>query len=101
MLIVAVKQKIKPEHVQDYVNLFDAMRPTVLQEDGCLEYQLYMDRESADEIFIFERWESQAALDAHIETPHVQNFFARIPELVPTQPEITIHKVAETLQLND
>ena len=35
-------------------------------EDGCLEYTFAADPLEADRVILFERWESQAALDAHL-----------------------------------
>ncbi len=35
-------------------------------EDGCLEYTFAADPLEPNRVILFERWESQAALDAHL-----------------------------------
>ena len=46
------------------------------QEEGCVHYNFYADLEKPNQLFIFEEWESQAALDAHGQTDHMAEFRA-------------------------
>ena len=46
------------------------------QEDGCVHYNFYIDRDKSDQLFIFEEWETQEALDAHGKTEHMAAFRA-------------------------
>jgi quinol monooxygenase YgiN len=43
-------------------------------EPGCLTYELHRDPDNAAKFFFYERFASQEALDAHLATPHFQNF---------------------------
>jgi quinol monooxygenase YgiN len=43
-------------------------------EPGCLIYELHRDPENAGKFFFYERFVSQETLDAHIASPHFQNF---------------------------
>lgn len=40
-------------------------------EDGCLEYGCYEDTQAAGRYAFVERWRDQAALDAHLRSPHM------------------------------
>ncbi|MCT4647416.1 MAG: antibiotic biosynthesis monooxygenase [Carboxylicivirga sp.] len=78
MVIVTVKASPKSEHKQDFLNAFNAVSETVYQEDGCLEYEIYQKDAVSSDVFLFERWESQAALDAHLATSHMKEFFEKV-----------------------
>lgn len=60
----------KPEHI-------DALRAALMKliapsraEDGCLQYDLYEDREKPGHFVFIERWRDAAALAAHAKAPH-------------------------------
>ena len=58
-------------------------------EAGCITYELH-ESQSDPAVFVFyENWASQAALDAHFETPHLQALLKLVPELVEGSPGIT------------
>lgn len=45
-------------------------------EEGCLAYDLYESQGAPGTFVTLERWADQAALDAHLQTPHVTAAFA-------------------------
>jgi quinol monooxygenase YgiN len=53
---------------------FEKMRAATLQEPGCAEYQCYISRTDAGLAFMFEKWADDAALTAHMTTPHMAEF---------------------------
>ena|SRR5438105_535810 len=53
---------------------FEKMRAASLQEPGCHEYQCYFSRRDGGRGFFFEKWEDDAALAAHMQTPHMAEF---------------------------
>ncbi len=55
--------------------------PTRL-EAGYLQYDLHRDMENPRAFLFYEIWESRAALDAHLNSPHLNAFKARIPDLL-------------------
>lgn len=52
------------------------------QDPGHIGYDLHRDLGDPRTFLFYETWESKAALDAHLETPHLNAFKARVPELV-------------------
>ncbi len=46
------------------------------QEPGCLDYTLHRDRADPSRFVFVENWETEAALEAHMQTPHLRAFFA-------------------------
>jgi quinol monooxygenase YgiN len=61
--------------------LREMVKPT-LAEPGCRAYVLHRSTSDSGHWMVYERWKDQAALDFHLATPYVQQFFSRIGELV-------------------
>jgi quinol monooxygenase YgiN len=74
MLVVAGTIALDPAKRDAATVAFDAMREATLKEPGCLAYQAYFDRSDPGVLFLFERWESDAALKAHFAAPHMAEF---------------------------
>jgi quinol monooxygenase YgiN len=74
MLIVAGTIQIDPAQRGAADAAFDKVCAATLRESGCIAYQAYSDRGDPGVIFIFEKWESPAALKAHFQTPHMAEF---------------------------
>jgi quinol monooxygenase YgiN len=58
-------------------------------EAGCINYDLHQSQSDPALFVFYENWTSQAALDAHFQTPHLQAFLKLVPELTDGAPEIT------------
>ena len=56
-------------------------------EEGCLEYELFVSAENPDQFTFVETWASPDALEKHLQSPHVQAFFARAGELIDGEPQ--------------
>ena len=50
--------------------LTEMLAPT-RAEAGCRQYDLHVDQANPDRMVMIERWDDDAALDAHIATPHM------------------------------
>jgi quinol monooxygenase YgiN len=70
---------------------FRANRPTVLQEEGCIEYNATVDAAEPakgwaafgpDTIVIIEKWASRDALKAHAAAPHMLAYGAKVKDFV-------------------
>lgn len=60
------------------------------QEAGCLNYDLHVLSENPGRFLFHENWTSKAALDAHLQSPHIKALLPRVPELAVGMPEITL-----------
>ena len=67
--------------------LTDLVAPT-LAETGCIGYSVYQDSANRAEFTTVEEWQSDAAVDAHMTTPHVQAAFAKAASLLARPPDI-------------
>ncbi len=58
------------------------------KEAGCLRYELYQNTQDTADLTFVEDWESEAALDAHMQTPHFREAVAQIPALAAAPADI-------------
>ena len=74
----------------DLVALIQAVAPKVRAEQGCIEYVAMIDAPSGlaaqapvrdNAIVLVEKWESVAALQAHLKTPHMAEFARQAKDL--------------------
>lgn len=79
MVIVEVSMKIQPEKLAGALEAMRVMGVATREEPGCLHYRFYQDIEDETAIFVYERWTDGAALQAHMETPHMEEYRKVIP----------------------
>lgn len=60
------------------------------QEAGCLNYDLHVLPGDPAKFLFHENWTTKAALDTHLQTPHIQALLPRVGELCVAPPEIVI-----------
>ncbi len=93
MVIVTVKSNPKPEFKDKFLKVFNEVAREVRQEEGCMEYHIYQKNLESTDLFVFERWESRAHLDAHLKTEHMANFFEKTSDWFQTEKEFKIYDV--------
>ena len=69
--------------------LLGLLTPT-RQEPGCLNYDLHQSAEDSARFLFHENWTDRAALDAHLQTPHVQQVLSGLPQWCAAAPQIQI-----------
>ena len=57
-------------------------------EAGCVMYDVCRSKADRNKLLVLEEWESQAALDAHMATPHFKAFVERIGSALAGEPEL-------------
>ena len=69
------------------------------KEAGCLSYTFYVTVGDPNTIHVFEEWESEEALNAHLQQEHTQRFLASIGELLAGAPDIKRYDVTAVSKL--
>ena len=59
-------------------------------EAGCLNYDLHVLPENPGKFLFHENWTTKAALEVHLQSPHIQVLLPRVDELCSKSPEIVI-----------
>jgi quinol monooxygenase YgiN len=70
----------------------EALVEPTSKERGYVNYDLHQGVEDPDMFFFYENWESGEDLDAHLSAPHLQEFAARIGELLDDN-GLTVNRV--------
>lgn len=60
------------------------------QENGCLNYDLHVAADNPARFLFHENWTTKAALDVHLQSPHIQALLPRLDDLCAAPPEIVI-----------
>jgi quinol monooxygenase YgiN len=81
MILLAATIPIKPEMREDAVRAVTEMVEATVKEAGCLKYDFYSSITDPNRFMAFEEWESDEALAAHMQTPHMAELRRRMPEL--------------------
>lgn len=78
MLIIAGKFRIDPTQRDAAVAAASEMMAETQKEAGCHAYTFSADFSDPARFYLFERWESQSALEAHFTAPHMARFQAAL-----------------------
>lgn len=76
----------------------EALRPILLgmleptrQEAGCIRYELINNTADPAEFLFIEEWANQAAIDAHMETPHLKGLVVSTQALLSTPLDVRFY----------
>ncbi|MBM4933286.1 antibiotic biosynthesis monooxygenase [Vibrio parahaemolyticus] len=80
MIHLVAEVKAYPDSKDQVVNLLAGLLEPTRQEEGCCQYELYLD-EKVEGLFMFQEiWASQDALDKHLQSPHMAMFLETLEE---------------------
>jgi (4S)-4-hydroxy-5-phosphonooxypentane-2,3-dione isomerase len=77
MVVLAVTWIAKPGCENEVVEIFRRLQPASRQEAGCLTYTVHRHKTDAQRFFIYEQYCDDAALDAHRNSPHFQEYVVK------------------------
>ncbi|WP_310627404.1 putative quinol monooxygenase [Limnohabitans sp.] len=63
--------EVQPGKRQQQIQAYEKLKPLVLAELGCLQYDMFADASDENKFVVVEHWASQDALDAHDQAPHM------------------------------
>lgn len=90
MICVIATIQVAAGRREELLALFRPLMPKVRAEQGCMEYATMVDTRSGlaaqdplrdNTVVIVEKWESVAALNAHLKTLHMAEYFKKAEEL--------------------
>ena len=100
MHAIIVRQKVQPQHLDEYLNvMLGHARGSVTEEPGCLRFDVAQAKDDPTEVFLYEVYRDQAAMDAHGKTQR----FARVVSAIKpwfSEPE-RVHRCTTTFLTED
>ncbi len=94
MIIVAGRIPIRPEMRARATAAAIKVTKATQTDAGCLQYHFYADLEDPNVLHVYEEWESEEALKAHLALPHTTEFLGAISEMVAGAPVVKEHSVS-------
>jgi quinol monooxygenase YgiN len=91
MIHVIATIEVTAGNREKLVDQFKQLAPAVHAEDGCIEYGFAIDAatdidaqiaQRPNVVTVVEKWESVAALQAHLIAPHMDDFRTRVGDYV-------------------
>ncbi|HEY9811848.1 MAG TPA: putative quinol monooxygenase [Halomicronema sp.] len=74
--------------------LIELLEPT-RKETGCIFYDLMQNQTNPTEFVFVEEWESEADLQAHLASAHIQKALAKCENLVEMPPDIRRYQLID------
>lgn len=90
MIIVTGSVDLKPESLQEGLELCHSHVAQSLSEHGCISHAFYIDAENPFRLFFFEQWEDESVLKAHFTLNTSQQFVASLRNLCSQAPALQI-----------
>ncbi len=81
MLVVIATMKAKAGKEPELAKLLKGFIAPTRKESGCIQYDLHVDLNDPGTFTFYERWTDEAALNAHLQTPHMTSGFAAMGPL--------------------
>lgn len=83
MFVVTVEFVIAPEHEPEFMPLMlDNARLSRTTEAGCRQFDVCTDTARPVTVFLYERYDDEAAFNAHLATPHYKAFAEQVKVMI-------------------
>ena len=86
--IITVRYEIRPERMDDFIELIKENSKKSLDEPGCLNYEASM---AGNKVFLYEKYKSEDDFKYHTTTDHYKNYAEKIKDLVLNK-EVIMYK---------
>src|SRR5688572_17004649 len=83
----------KPDKIHETQAALTAVIEPTRAEDGCLLYELMQNGADPTDFTFVEEWSTEAALDAHLESAHLQALRSKAADLLAAPPDIRRYKL--------
>jgi len=94
MPVLFITLKIDPARLPDYLRLIEQQLDDVMtQEEGCLHFEVSLDKSEPATVYLYEVWASEAAFTTHRGGPVQSRFFAASEGMVMDRRRRTAFKL--------
>ncbi len=89
---VVAKNQVKPEKIQEFMDLCKNLVEESLKEEGCIEYGVYQELENSKILTMLEEWKDESSLDEHLNSNNFKEIFPLLSECLEKETEIDVYK---------
>ena len=83
MYVIVVDFTIDPDRISEFREAIKTnARLSVKQEPGCRQFDVCIDPERDDRIYLYEVYDDETAFKTHLETKHFRDFDARVNDCI-------------------
>ena len=83
MIALLVDLEVKAGRLEDFmIRIRQQADNSVTLEPECLQFDVSTDGDAPERVFLYEVYKDQAALDAHLTTPHFQEFDQAVRDML-------------------
>lgn len=82
-----------PEKVEKVKSVLLSLIEPSRQESGCIQYELLQNHEDPTDFVFVEQWENEALLNAHLESPHINEADTKLEGLLAAEPDIRLYRL--------
>ena len=82
LVTVIAHMRAKPGQEQTLYDALEALVEPTTKEQGFVNYDMHQGLHDPAVFYFYENWESEEALEAHLNAPHLEQFAARLDELL-------------------
>ncbi len=80
-------------HEEELKAVLTALVEPTRQEEGCILYELLQNQEDPTDFVFIEEWESEALLNAHLESLHINQAETKLESLLAAEPHIQLYRL--------
>lgn len=89
MIVVHAVIPLDPDSREEGIELASDLAERSREEAGMIDYRVATDVDDPNVLRFFERYEDEAALEAHATSEHFGAFEERLPDVIGGEPEVT------------
>ncbi|MFQ5953558.1 MAG: putative quinol monooxygenase [Kiloniellales bacterium] len=94
MYVIVADFTIDPDRMSEFRDaILTNARQSVEQEPGCRQFDVCIDPERDDRIYLYEVYDDEAAFKAHLETKHFHEFDTGVQDWVRTREVTALHRL--------
>lgn len=94
MILITARAKVKADQRDAAIAAAADMCKASEAEDGCLEYSFWISGADELSLMIFEKWDNEEALGAHMATPHMATFVGALGPVLDGGMDALKHQVS-------
>lgn len=90
MILVIAKNIVKKDCIQKFIEATKELIIKTKAEVGCIDYNLYQDKDNLSLFTFVEKWESEEALNKHIASEHFKRIVPSLKDLKEVEGDLSI-----------